>query len=202
MVARLGRGRPTDRAGALRAPDHITPRRYRAPGRSSLRELASESWGSSITLADLVDIGAPPEQQLRELSVIDDRLSPLLLAATLTHIVDAWEEAGDGSEAPLREVATKQAARSLFYPGGPRGRRFIRDAKLEHWKAVRVDLNKTRPSVSVAVNLKAACFRSDGRHVSGDDRKLRDLDLVWTLELADGHEHEPRWRLASSEAQA
>jgi predicted lipid-binding transport protein (Tim44 family) len=168
-------------------------------GEASLRELAGESSGSSIALADLVDTGAPPEQQLRELSVIDDRFSPLLLAATLTHIVEAWEEASDGSEAPLREVATKQAARSLFYPGGPGGRQFIRDAKLEHWKAVRVDLKKLRPSVTVAVNLKAACFRSDGRKVSGDDRKRRELDLVWTLELAEGDGHEPRWRLALSE---
>jgi hypothetical protein len=56
--------------------------------------------------------------------------------------------------------------------------------------------------VLVAVNVKAACFRSDGRKVLGDDRKRRELDLVWTLELADGHEHEPRWRLASSEEQA
>jgi len=167
-------------------------------GEASLRELATGSASASIRLAELVDTGAPPEDQLRDLSVIDDRFSPLLLEATLTHIVGAWE-ASDGPEAPLHSVATKKGVHALLFPSGSGGRRFIADAKLEHWKAVGVDLDQARPSVSVAVRLKAACYSADGHYGSGSDRKQRNLDLAWTLELEDGGDDQPHWLLTRSE---
>ena len=94
----------------------------------------------------------------------------------------------------LSEVATKKGIRSLEYPGGPGGRRYIRDATLSHWQVSGI----TPATVQVAVEIKAAVYRSDGRSVLGSDRHRRKLGLVWTLKLGSGTEEASRWRLDDS----
>jgi hypothetical protein len=48
-------------------------------------------------------------QKLLDLSLVDDRFSPLLIAAAVRHIVEAWEAASDVPEAPALTIATRSA---------------------------------------------------------------------------------------------
>jgi hypothetical protein len=165
---------------------------------ASLKELTGHNRQTDPHPGELVDSDAPPQLQLSDLAVADDRFSPLLIAAALTHAVEAWEEACDGSDAPLLAIATKAAVRSLLYPPDGGGRRYIRDAILRRWQALRVDASADPPSILLSVSLKAAIYTDHGSYVSGDDRQLRDLKLAWTLELDETADHKPLWRLSNS----
>ena len=117
-----------------------------------------------------------------------------LIEATIKHIVEAWEAVSDGPAHPLSEVATKNGIRALEHPGGPGGRRYIRDATLSHWEVA----GFTPATVRVAVQIKAAVYRSDGQSFTGSDRRRRKLGLVWTLKLDSAPDAEARWRLDDS----
>lgn len=160
---------------------------------AGLQELGAAGAVAGLDAAELVDPDAPPVQKLNDLALVDDRFDAALLQATIKHIVEAWEAVSDGSAHPLSDVATKRGIRSLEYPGGPGGRRYIRDATLSHWEVAGI----TPATVRVAVEIKAAVYRSDGRSTTGSDRHRRKLGLVWTLKLGGGPEAS-RWRLDDS----
>jgi hypothetical protein len=166
---------------------------------ASLRELGATGAANGAGAGELADRDAPPAEQLRDLSVVDDRFEPALLEATIAHILDAWEQSTDGSTHTLAKVATKNAIRSLQYPGGPGGHRYVRDVRLRHWEVAGLNPTPERPTVQVALEIKAATYRSDGRRLSGSDRRRRRLNLLWTLKLDADQAGEPRWRLDSSE---
>ena len=71
-------------------------------------------------------------------ALLDDRFDPALIEATIKHVVEAWEAVSDGPAQPLSEVATKNGIRALEHPGGPGGRRYIRDATLSHWEVAEI----------------------------------------------------------------
>jgi len=52
--------------------------------------------------------------------------------------------------------------------------------------------------VRVAVQIKAAVYRSDGQSLTGSDRLRRKLSLVWTLRLDGAPDAAARWRLDDS----
>jgi hypothetical protein len=52
--------------------------------------------------------------------------------------------------------------------------------------------------VRVAVQIKAAVYRSDGRSFTGSDRRRRKLSIVWTLKLTCEEGEAGRWRLDDS----
>jgi hypothetical protein len=161
---------------------------------AGLQELGAADAVAGVDAGELVDPDAAPAEKLNDLALVDDRFDPALLEATIKHILEAWEAVSDGSAHPLSEVATKRAIRSLEYPGGPGGRRYIRDATLSHWHVGGI----TPATVRVAVEIKAAVYRSDGRIVTGNDRRRRKLGLVWTLKLGSAPEEASRWRLDDS----
>jgi hypothetical protein len=167
---------------------------------AGLRELsaADASRADAPRPAELADRDVPAPQELRDLAVADGRFDPALLEATIRHVVDAWEQSSDGVGQPLAQVAGKNAIRALQYPGGPGGRRFIRDAALRRWEVTAINQVAERPTVRVAVKLRAAVYRGDGRHFSGSDRRRRKLDLVWTLRFDADAANEPAWRLLDS----
>jgi hypothetical protein len=164
---------------------------------ASLRELGAT--GAANGAAELVDPDAPPPAQLEDLSVVDDRFEPALLEATIKHVLDAWEQSSDGSNRALTEVATKNAIRSLEHPGGPGGHRYVRDVSLSRWEVAGLNPTPERPTAQVAVRIKAATYRSDGRRLSGSDRRRRRLSLLWTLKLDADRAGGPRWLLDASE---
>lgn len=164
----------------------------------SLQELARHDSRSDIAPGELADTAAPPPLELLDLSVADDRFSPLLIGAAIKHLVEAWEEASDDSENPLDQVATKHAICALLHPGGPAMWRFIRDATLKHWEVGEVDARSTPPMIRTLVSVAAAAYESHDGFVSGSDTDIHDLELVWRLGLHTGEHGEPRWLLHDS----
>jgi hypothetical protein len=167
---------------------------------ASLRELATDTAASDPAPAELVDHDAPPDRQLSDLAVADDRFSPLLLGAALQHLVDAWGQVGDGSQEPLLAVATGSAVHALLHPPVYRGgRRQVRDVTLRHWDVTAVDAGAQPPAVQVRVELRAVEWGTARGRRYGDDRRSRRLKLLWTLELVDARAGGPQWRLAASD---
>lgn len=164
----------------------------------SLQELARHDSQSDITPGELADMAAPPPLELLDLSVADDRFSPLLIGAAINHLVEAWEEASDDSENPLDQVATKHAICALLHPKGPAMRRFIRDATLKHWEVREIAPRSTPPMIQTLVGIAAAVYESRDGFVSGSDTDIHDLELVWRLALHTGEHGEPRWLLHDS----
>lgn len=177
----------------ITSPDQDTARLQEA----SLEELTERPPRGSPAPAELTDTHAPPMEQLRDLSVADDRFDPALVETALGHIVEAWERSSDGSDAPLLAVATGAGAHALSFPRTGHGRRRVRDARLKRWAVTGLDARATPPTVTVDVRVRAAAW-TDADVRAGDDRETRRLDLVWTLQLDEATHDHPRWRLAGS----
>jgi hypothetical protein len=153
--------------------------------------------GDDVDLSDLVSPDEAPTLALLDLSLVDGRFLPALIATELAHLIEAWEGAVSGSEAPLAELASTEARDALLRPG-PNRRLVVHDAVLKSWEATRLDLSGRPPAIEVALVVEAtrSVVRDDGRAVVGNQTEARQLALTWTLELTDSAQ-DP-WRLATS----
>jgi hypothetical protein len=168
----------------------------------SLAELASaQKVGDAVALSDLVGADEPPAFALLDLSVVDSRFGPALIASQLAHLLEAWEGAVSGSEAPLEELASAHARAALLRPR-PGTRLVVRDAVLKSWEAARLDLSRQPPGIEVTLDVEAVRYvvRDNGSHVAGNRTEARRMALTWTLELADSAQ--TPWRLAISNSPA
>jgi hypothetical protein len=136
-----------------------------------------------VSPAELIGSAASPSLALLDLSLADERFSPQLIASSLAHIAEVWEEASDSGEELLGAVATDTGARLLLYPGSGARRRYVKDATLVRWNVVRLDLDRETPRIDVAIVISAAVYHSTASATYGDDRSPRELTQAWTLEL-------------------
>lgn len=163
----------------------------------SLAELASAQAVPAVSPSELVAADAPPAFALLDLSVVDGRYLPVLVAAQLAHLVEAWEEAVTGSPEPLAALTTDDALTALLRPG-PGKRLVIRDATLKSWEPVRLELSAQPPMIVVRVEIEAARYvvTDDGAHRAGNDNESRSIILIWRLELTDAIR--TPWRLVGT----
>ena len=153
----------------------------------SLAELAfDQQIPDDVELSDLVRSDDPPAFALPDLSVVDSRFQPALIAASIAHIIESWEVASTGSEAPLAAVADAGARDALLRPG-PHARLLVRDAVLVSWEPIRLRLVDHPPSVDIALDVRAVRFVVDdqGSRVAGNAGEPHDMALNWVLELTD-----------------
>jgi hypothetical protein len=168
----------------------------------SLTELANaQKLGNDVALSDLVGADEPAAFALLDLSAVDSRFGPELIAAELAHVLEAWEGAVTGSEAPLEELASEHAREALLRPR-PGTRLVVRDAVLKSWEATKLDLSLHPPAIEVTLDVEAVRYvvRGNGSHVAGNRTDARRMALTWVLELTDS-ERAP-WRLATSNSPA
>jgi hypothetical protein len=164
----------------------------------SLAELASaQKVPADVSPSELVDADAPPAFALLDLSVVDGRYLPALIAAQLAHLIEAWEEAVAGSQAPLAALTSADALAALLRPG-PGKRMIIRDATLKSWEPVRLELSAHPPLIAVWLEVHAFRYvaSDDGAPRAGTDNEPRRIALTWRLELTDNVR--APWRLVSS----
>jgi hypothetical protein len=164
----------------------------------SLAEIADKQRaGDHLPLGDLVSADEAPALAVLDLSVVDGRFLPPLIAMQLAHMLEAWEEAVDGSDVPLATLASAEVIATLLHPGA--GRHFvIRDAQLKSWEPVALRLSQQPPAMDINVGIEAVRYvqSDDGRDRIGNDTDRREARLTWTLELA-GPARTP-WRLAAT----
>lgn len=139
------------------------PGRRRPAGRGRTREesLAEQAGAQKAgddavlaDLADLVDAGEPPGFALLDLSLVDSRFLPALIAAALAHLAEAWEAAATGPEGPLVRLARADARAALLRPG-PGTRLTVRDAVLMSWEPTRLLRSEKPPTIEVQVDVEA-----------------------------------------------
>jgi hypothetical protein len=154
-----------------------------------------------IVLADLVSADDPPAFALLDLSVVDSRFLPALIAAGLVHLLEAWEDAVTGSEEPFERMASIDARQALLRPG-PGRRLIVRDAVLKSWEATRLHLAQHPPAIEVTLDDEAVrcVVRDDGIAVAGNQTGPRRMALMWILELTDSAQ--APWRLATANSPA
>ncbi len=166
----------------------------------SLAELAQKVDGD-IDLSELVSPDDPPALALLDLSVVDGRFLPALVAARIAHLLDAWEGAATGSWEPLEALATSRARDALLRPA-PGKRLVVRDVVLESWEPTRLLLARRPPAIEVRLEVEAVRYvvAANGTRLAGNQRQRRRMALAWTLELTDGAP--VPWRLATSNVPA
>lgn len=165
---------------------------------ASLAELANkQKVGDDVVLRDLVSPDEQPSFALLDLSVVDGRFAPALIAAELAHLIEAWEEAATRSEAPLEKLASVDARDALLRPS-PGHRLVLRDAVMKSWEATKLDLSRRPPAIDVSVQIDAVRYivTAHGTYVAGNNTDAHRLALIWTLELTDSAG--APWRLAAS----
>jgi hypothetical protein len=164
----------------------------------SLAELASaHKVGDDVALSDLVSADEPPAVALSDLALLDGRFDAALIVSVVGHLLEAWEEAITGSEAPLGELASAHARRTLLRPR--HGTRLVvRDAVLKSWEPTRLELSRQPPAIEVALDVEAVRYvvTDGGSHLAGEETDPRRMGLTWTLELT-GSTRTP-WRLDST----
>jgi hypothetical protein len=168
----------------------------------SLAELAStQKVAEGVRLSDLVPAHEQPALALLDLSIVDGRFLPALIAAALAHLIEAWEEASTGAETPLEKLASSNARASLLRPGGDKCL-IMRDAMLKAWEPTRLELSRQPPAVEVALSVDAIRYvaTADGDYLAGNAKDQHRMTLTWLLELAD--DAQTPWRLAASNSPA
>lgn len=166
----------------------------------SLAELArADAVSAGTGLEELVARDAPAYARLLDLAQLDGRFSPVLIAASVQHIVEAWEESSTGSQQPLALVASQSAATALLHPDASDGevRLVVRDAAVERCEPIELELSRTPPAVRLGVDVSAVRYLWDGVcPIDGSIVARHPMSMSWTLELRD--DREPPWQLLTS----
>lgn len=187
------RAGPVLTAPLIPTPAHDTERLRE----ESFAELGSAQTAPDDVLSELISDDEPPAFAMLDLSVVDGRFLPELVATHLAHLVEAWEDAVTGSDAPLHALVSDSALTALLRPAAGR-RLIIRDAVMKSWEPTRLELRERPPQIHVCVEVEAVRYlvTDEGTQCAGNSTERRQIVLIWTLELTD--ETRTPWRLVNS----
>jgi hypothetical protein len=134
-----------------------------------------------------------------DLSLVDARFAPEVLATAVAEVVDAWAQAVDGPDEPLEARTTAQGLAALLYPtASHRDRLVIRGGDVRATTIVSVTPG---PPAQVSLRLEVDGVqyvedRDTTEVLAGSKRRRTTTRQVWTLELSD----DPRrpWRVVDA----
>jgi len=135
-----------------------------------------------------------------DLSLVDDRFAPHLLAAEAEHAVRAWAEAVDGDDAALESVADPHAVVQLLYAGDPERRRrlVVRGPRIRGLRIEQLDARDRPATMLVALEVGGHRYVEDRQTavLLEGDRSLESTFVVrWRMVLTDDPGRP--WRIAS-----
>jgi predicted lipid-binding transport protein (Tim44 family) len=123
-----------------------------------------------------------------DLSLVDGRFAPDVLATAVRDVVDAWTQAIDGPDEPLAARTTPQALRALLHPTATgRGRLVIRGAEIQDLTIVAVTPGPP-PEVRLQLDVAGVQYvedRDTTEVVAGSRRRRATTRQLWTLRLSD-----------------
>jgi predicted lipid-binding transport protein (Tim44 family) len=141
-----------------------------------VRELLSPAFSGSARAAAL------------DLSLVDGRFAPDVLATAVGEVVDAWAQAIDGPDEPLAACTTPRALRALLYPTPSRHARLvIRGAYVQETTIVEVTPGPP-PEVSLELRVGGVQYvedRDTTEILAGTARRATTTRQLWTLRLTD-----------------
>ncbi len=123
-----------------------------------------------------------------DLSLVDGRLAPDVIATAVAEIVEAWTTAIDGPDAALAAQATAGALRELLYPtAGGRDRLVIRGPEI---RSLEIATVTPGPPPEVGVELEVAGVqyvedRDTTQILAGRKGRSTTTRQRWTLRLSD-----------------
>lgn len=123
-----------------------------------------------------------------DLSLVDGRFAPDVLATAVGEVVDAWAQAIDGPDEPLASRTTPQALRALLYPtDSPRARLVIRGQQVRPTTIVEVTAGPP-PQVRLQLDVEGVQYvedRDTTEVLAGSKRRRSTTRQLWTLRLSD-----------------
>ena len=136
-----------------------------------------------------------------DLSLVDGRFAPDVLAAAARRAVAAWAEAVDGPDAALEAVASPEAIEQLLYPSadGHNARLVVRGPQIESITIERLAAEPAPARMSVALKVRGRRYlenRDTAAVLAGDKDREVKFSESWTLAL-DGADDAP-WRLVDA----
>ena len=152
-----------------------------------------------VAVAELTDVDASAEVQLLDLSVVDGRFAPDVIAACVCEIARAWEAASTGSDPKsLEPWATPRAIDQLLRPT-PNGLRRVRNLQTRHVRITTLTADAEPATIDVSAGLQGKRWLAThrGGRISGSRTRRRDFTEHWTLRL-DPSAATP-WRLIAVE---
>jgi predicted lipid-binding transport protein (Tim44 family) len=166
---------------------------------AALTELASADAVPAQALAEVtpVDVDGDARAASLDLSLVDGRFAPAVLEAAARRAVEAWAEAVDGADEPLRAIADPAAVDALLYPGDParRTRLVVRGPRLQALRITGIDGRR----MTVEADVTGRRYREDRDTlalVAGSrDRDTRFTER-WTLALGD--DADTPWRIVAA----
>jgi predicted lipid-binding transport protein (Tim44 family) len=123
-----------------------------------------------------------------DLSLVDGRFAPDVLATAVREVIEAWAQAVDGPDESLAICTTPRALRALQYPtGSRRARLVIRGADVQETTIVEV---RPGPPAEVRLELRVGGVqyvqdRDTTEVLAGTARRRTTTRQLWTLRLTD-----------------
>jgi predicted lipid-binding transport protein (Tim44 family) len=170
---------------------------------SLAEQAAAEKPAEGFTVADVAtpDFAGIARSAALDLSLVDGRFAPDLLAAEVKRAVAAWAGAVDGDRAELAELTSPPALRELLHPGDPaeQTRLVVRGPQVRDLRILALDAQKTPAEMTVELEVRGCRYiedRDTTAVVSGSQHTPSTFREHWQLAL-DGDDAHP-WRIVSA----
>ena len=197
------------REGDHQLDEAIVPTPWSDTGRLQERSLVEQAAANKLPEGVRAGEVAPAEfsgearAAALDLSLVDGRFAPDVLAAEVTRAVEAWAEAVDGSDEDLRRLASAGAARELLHPGDPseRTRLVVRGPSIRSLRIVALDPHSEPPTMTVELEVHGRRYiedRDTAAVLSGSQSMASGSHQRWTLALDGGDEYP--WRIVDAAA--
>ena len=160
-----------------------------------------------VSAGEVVSVGYENDARAAalDLSLVDARFAPDVLAVAVRRVVAAWAEAIDGSDDALSALSTADALRDLLHPGdaSARTRLVVRGPRVRGVTIESLDAHATPPRMTVTVEAEGRRYvedRDTTAIVAGSQSAVAKFTERWTLAL-DGGDQNP-WRIVDAAAGA
>ncbi len=171
----------------------------------SMVELATQDAPEGVKPGELVDVDFSDDARAaaNDLSLADPRFAPDVLKASARQALNAWAEAVDGDDHPLRQLATDDAVGSLLYAGDTsrHTRVVVRGLRPRSMTVSALDPDAQPPTMTLALELSGRRYvqdRDTTTVLAGSVDKEADFSQRFTFGLEGPSEHP--WRIVSVDA--
>jgi predicted lipid-binding transport protein (Tim44 family) len=170
---------------------------------SLAEQAAAEKPAEGFTVADVAtpEFAGSARSEALDLSLVDGRFAPDLLAAEVKRAVTAWAGAVDGDRAELAELTSPAGLRELLHPGDPaeQTRLVVRGPQVRELRILTLDADKRPAEMTIELEVHGCRYiedRDTTAVVSGSPHTPRTFREHWRLAL-DGDDAHP-WRIVGA----
>ncbi len=170
---------------------------------SLAEQAAAEKPAEGFTVADVAtpEFTGDARAAALDLSLLDGRFAPDLLAAEVKRAVAAWAQAVDGDRTELAQLTSPGALRELLHSDDPseQSRLVVRGPQVRELRIVALDAQKSPAEMTVELEVHGSRYiedRDTAAVLSGSPHKSSSFHEHWRLAL-DGDDAHP-WRIVSA----